>query len=137
MLTVNDEEGMVTPGTYAGINREWKQGDRVSLSLDMRCRIIDAPLGSNRAGDNFQAVTYGPVVLSRDENLESSYNEPVLLQAENGYISARQEEPQADNINLQFSVPVEEGKYITMIDYASVDNWNNGKHVCTWLPIKD
>lgn len=137
VMTVNDKEVMVTPGTYAEVNRKWKQGDRVSLSLDMRCKVIDAPRGSNRAGDNFQAVTYGPVVLARDENLESSYNEPVLLQAENGYISARQEEPQADNINLQFSVPVEEGKYITMIDYASVDNWNNGKHVCTWLPIKD
>ncbi|MBK5195140.1 MAG: glycoside hydrolase family 127 protein [Proteiniphilum sp.] len=136
VMTVNDEEVMVTPGTYAEINREWKQGDRVSLSLDMRCRIIDAPQGSNRAGDNFQAVAYGPVVLARDENLESNYNDPVVLQAENGYIRAKQEDPQADNINLQFSVPVEEGKYITMIDYASVDNWNNGKHVCTWLPIK-
>ena len=136
VMTVNDEEVMVTPGTYAEINRKWKQDDRVSLSLDMRCRIIDAPHGSNRAGDNFQAVVYGPVVLARDENMESNYNEPVLLQAENGYISARQEDPRSGNINLQFSVPVEEGKYITMVDYASVDNWNNGKHVCTWLPVK-
>lgn len=136
VMTVNDQEVMVTPCTYAEVNRKWEQGDRVSLSLDMRCRVIDAPRGSNRAGDNFQAVVYGPVVLARDENLESNYNDPVLLQAENGFIKAHREEPQSGNINLQFSIPVEEGKYITMVDYASVDNWNNGKHVCTWLPIK-
>ena len=98
--------------------------------------ICNAPHGSNRAGDNFQAVVYGPVVLARDENMESNYNEPVLLQAENGYISSRQEDPRSGNINLHFSVPIEEGKYITMVDYASVDNWNNGKQVCTWLPVK-
>ncbi|MFA7104873.1 MAG: hypothetical protein WC165_07025, partial [Dysgonamonadaceae bacterium] len=71
--------------------------------------------------------------LERDENIDSKYSDPVVLQADNGYIDVRQENPQAGNIKLQFSVPVEDGKYITMVDYASVDNWNNGKHVCTWL----
>lgn len=136
VMTVNDEEVMVTPGTYAEINRKWRQGDRVSLSLDMRCRVIYAPHGSNRAGDNFQAVLYGPIVLARDENIDSNYHEPVRLQAKNGYIEAKQVDPAKDNIKLQFSVPVEGDKYITMVDYASVDNWNNGKHICTWLPIK-
>lgn len=136
VMTVNEEEVMVTPGTYAEINRKWRQGDRVSLSMDMRCRVIDAPHGSNRAGDNFQAVLYGPIVLARDENIDSNYHEPVKLQAKKGYIEAKQVDPAKDNIKLQFSVPVEGGKYITMVDYASVDNWNNGKHVCTWLPIK-
>lgn len=135
-MIVDNEKIAVTSGTYAEINRKWKPGDRVSLSLDMRCRVIDAPHGSNRAGDNFQAVVYGPVVLARDENIESTYNDAVMLQAESGYIRAIQEEPLSEKINLQFSVPVDEGKYITMIDYASVDNWNNGKHVCTWLPKK-
>jgi uncharacterized protein len=135
-MKVNNKKISVTPGTYAEINRKWEPGDRVSLSLDMRCRVIDAPHGSNRAGDNFQAVVYGPVVLARDENIESNYNDAVILQAEKGFIRAKQEKPLSDKINLQFSVPVEEGKYITMIDYASVDNWNNGKHVCTWLPKK-
>ncbi len=135
-MKVNDEVVETTSATYAVINRKWKPGDRITLSLDMRCRVIEAPRGSNRAGDNFQAVVYGPVVLARDENIESNYNDPVSLQTENGYIRANQEDPQLGNINLQFSVPVEEGKYITMVDYASVDNWNNGMHVCTWLPMK-
>lgn len=136
VMKVNNEEIVVIPGSYAEIHRKWEPGDRIALSLDMRCRVIDAPRGSNRAGDNFQAVVYGPVVLARDENLEGNYNDAVLLQAEEGYIRVIREKPLSEKINLQFSVPVEEGKYITMIDYASVDNWNNGKHVCTWLPMK-
>lgn len=103
----------------------------------MRCRVIDAPRGSNRAGDNFQAVIYGPVVLARDEQIDSNYDKPVRLASENGFINAVQEKPAAGRSNLQFSVPLEDGGYITMTDYASVDNWNNGMHICTWLPIKE
>lgn len=136
-LSVNNEKIEVVPGSYAEINRKWKASDKVSLTLDMRCRVLDAPRGSNRAGDNFQAVVYGPIVLARDENMDSHYHEPVKFHIENGYIEAIQKEPVNNNIKLQFSVPVEGGESITMIDYASVDNWNNGKHVCTWLPIKE
>jgi len=132
-MKINGEEVKVVPGTYAEITRRWESGDQIALTMDMRCRVIDAPKGSNRGGDNFQAVVYGPMVLARDENIDSKYSDPVVLQADNGYIDVRQENPQVGNIKLQFSVPVEDGKYITMVDYASVDNWNNGKHVCTWL----
>lgn len=136
-LRVNNEKIEATSGTYVEINRKWGPGDKITLTLDMRCRVLDAPRGSNRAGDNFQAVVYGPVGLARDENMDSNYHEPVRLQSKNGYIEAEQVDPAKDNIKLQFSVPVGEGEYITMIDYASVDNWNNGMHVCTWLPIEE
>lgn len=135
-MKINGEEVKVVPGTYAEITRRWESGDQIALLMDMRCKVIDAPRGSNRGGDNFQAVVYGPMVLARDENIDINYNAPVTLQAENGYIDVKQENPQGGNIKLQFLVPVEDGKFITMVDYASVDNWNNGKHVCTWLPKK-
>jgi DUF1680 family protein len=136
-MRVNDEKVEVSSGTYAEINREWKPDDKIILVLDMRCRVLDAPRGSNRAGDNFQAVVYGPIVLARDENMDSDYHKPVKLQTQNGYIGAKQVDPIRESIKLQFLVPVGEEEYITMIDYASVDNWNNGMHVCTWLPIKE
>lgn len=136
-LTVNNGPVEVTPGSYTEISRKWESGDSIRLELDMRCRVIDAPRGSNRAGDNFQAVIYGPVVLARDEQIDSNYDKPVRLASENGFINAVQEKPAAGRSNLQFSVPLEDGGYITMTDYASVDNWNNGMHICTWLPIKE
>lgn len=136
-VSVNNEPIEVNPGSYAEINRKWATDDSIDLELDMRCRVIDAPRGSNRAGDNFQAVLYGPVVLARDENIESNYNEPVRLASEKGFINALQQQPINGRSNLQFSVPLQGGEYITLIDYASVNNWGNDMHVCTWLPIKE
>jgi len=51
--------GPLTPGTWLAIERQWRPGDRVDVSLPMA-------LALNRTPDRpaVQAVTYGPVVLS-------------------------------------------------------------------------
>jgi hypothetical protein len=51
--------GLHTPGTWLVIERQWRPGDRVDVSLPMT-------LALNRTPDEpaVQAVTYGPVVLS-------------------------------------------------------------------------
>lgn len=133
-LKVNGKTQDANSGSYAEITRKWSKNDVIELAFDMRCRVVDAPHGSNRAGDNFQAVIRGPIVLARDENIDSGYNHPVSLKSENGYIDAQQEKPTSKNTNLQFLVPLKNGKYIVMTDYASVNNWDNNKKVCTWLP---
>ena len=71
----------VEPGAYLSLERIWKPGDRVELAFDMRCRLLDAPRGSNRAGDSFQALVWGPIVLARDENIDPDYDEPVRVVA--------------------------------------------------------
>ena len=131
-LRVNGELVAANPGTYAEINRKWAPGDLIDLQLDMRCRIIDAPRGSNRAGDNFQALVYGPIVLARDENIDEHYNDPVSVLSKDGYVGIVPEKPSAPGTKMQFQVPVKNG-FIRMVDYASVNNWN-GKHISTWLP---
>ena len=136
-VRVNDEIIEVTPGTYVEINKKWESDDKITLNLDMRCRVLDAPKGTNIAGNNFQAVVYGPVVLARDESIEPDYNEPIELLVENGCINAKQVDPVNNKAKLQFTVPVGEEGFITLIDYASVDNWSNGMHVCTWIPKKN
>jgi hypothetical protein len=132
VMQVNGEHIAVSPGTYATIERKWSSGDRIELELDMRCRIIDAPHGSNRAGDNYQALVRGPVVLARDENIDEHYNDPVSLVSKDGCAEIIPENPTIPGTKMQFRVPTEDG-FIRMVDYASVNNWN-GKHVCTWLP---
>ena len=132
MLKINGESVEVSPGSYAELDRRWQSGDLVELQLDIRCRVLDAPRGSNRAGDNFQALVRGPVVLSRDENLDPDYDKAVNLRAENGYIQVTPLEPELPGTRMQFRIPVEGGS-IKMVDYASVNNWN-GSHICTWLP---
>jgi DUF1680 family protein len=131
-LKVNGKKREVIPGTYKEIKRTWAAGDQIELVLDMRCRVMDAPYGSNRAGDRFQALIRGPVVLARDENIDQDFDKPVTIISNNGYVDVKPETPFSELIRLQFRVPVK-GKYIHMVDYASVNNWN-GEHVCTWLP---
>ena len=134
VLKVNNELFAASSGTYAEIKRRWKTGDQIDLQLDMRCRLIDAPKGSNRAGDYFQALVRGPIVLARDENSDTLYNQPVSIISKDGYVEIFPENPIADGTKMQFRIPVSNG-FIYMVDYASVNNWN-GKHICTWLPKK-
>lgn len=133
-LSVNGEKVEATSGTYAELNRKWNPGDRIEIDFDMTCRVINAPLGSNRAGDNFQAVVRGPIVLARDENIDPYFDQPVAIQAdENGVVAITPVQPTLPSTKMEFLVPTSEGD-IHMVDYASVDGWNGSK-ICTWLPI--
>ncbi|GAA4316141.1 hypothetical protein GCM10023143_27900 [Compostibacter hankyongensis] len=132
VLKVNGRKQKVNPGTYQNITRVWSPGDKIELTLDMRCRLIDAPHGSNRAGDNYQALVSGPIVLARDENTDPDFNQPVHILSKGGYVKVMPVTPTLSGTRLQFRVPTANG-YIQMVDYASVNSWS-GKRVCTWLP---
>ena len=134
-LSVNGQKFKAVAGTYASLNRTWSSGDKIELILDMRCRLVHAPYGSDPAGDHFQALVRGPIVLARDENLDSDYNKPVSFITNDGYVETTPIAPTQPNTRLQFRVPTSDG-FIQMVDYASANSWN-GKHICTWLPIKN
>jgi DUF1680 family protein len=132
-VKVNDKKQTVTAGTYADITRQWKQGDRVEIVFAMQCRVIDSPHGTNRKGDNMQAVIWGPIVLARAENIDKDYNQPVVIKAgKDGLVKVIKTKPALESTRMEFIVPTTTGT-IRMIDYASVDNWD-GSHICTWLP---
>ena len=125
----------VEPGAYLSLERIWKPGDRVELTFDIRCRLLDAPRGSNRAGDSFQALVWGPIVLARDENIDPDYDEPVRVVAgKDRVVRVKRVAPTLASTRLEFEVPTDDGP-IRMTDYASVNGWE-GAHICTWLPVK-
>ncbi|WP_080905446.1 beta-L-arabinofuranosidase domain-containing protein [Parabacteroides sp. Marseille-P3160] len=133
IVKVNGKKQLATPGKYAEINRDWKPGDRIEISFDIRCRLVDAPYGSNRKGDNFQAVIWGPIVLARDENIDPNYDHPVTIKrGKDGYVKISREKPTLNTTRMEFSVPTTKGK-IRMVDYSSVNGWQ-GSGICTWLP---
>jgi DUF1680 family protein len=132
-LKVNQQPVDVRPGTYARIDRRWSPGDVVTLGLDMRCRLIKAPRGSHQGSDRFRALMRGPIVLARDENVDSHFAEPVEIVHADGIVDAKPVEPSVSTTALQFEVPVRGGT-IQMVDYASVNSWE-GKRVQTWLPL--
>ena len=133
-LKVNKEKIAVNSGTYAEINRKWMPGDQIELNLDMRCRIIDGPHGSNRAGDNFEALVRGPIVLVRNEAIDKNYNQPVTIISKDGYVEVSRKTPTVESTKMQFSVPTSKG-LIQMVDYASADSWE-GKKIFTWIPYE-
>ncbi|MDD4921621.1 MAG: glycoside hydrolase family 127 protein [Bacteroidales bacterium] len=134
-LKVNGKALQATPGTYCDIQQVWKTGDKIELVFDMRCRLIKAPHGSNRAGDHFQALVRGPIVLSRDENFDPNLNQMVSIVSNDGFVEVTPESPYNKDTRMQFRVPTDNG-FIHMVDYASVNSWG-GKHICTWLPVKE
>ena len=133
VLRVNGHRQKVSPGTYRKIERTWAPGDVITMDFDMRCRVIPSPEGSREGAGGFVAVLRGPVVLARDENIDSRYSEPVRIKTRNGYAKAAEQRPSLPGTYMQFAIPTDDG-YIQMVDYASVNSWN-GKHVFTWLPV--
>lgn len=134
VLAVNGKRMEVTAGTYAAITRKWSKGDTVELTFDMACRLVDAPHGTDPAGDNFRAVVRGPIVLARDENIDARYAEPVKVQTRpDGTVDIRPVSPTLPATKMEYLVPTDRGD-IRMADYASVNGWE-GKRICTWLPL--
>jgi len=133
-LSVNGTPIRVEPGTFASIRRAWRPGDQVELALDLGTRVVNAPRGSDRAGDHFQAVVRGPVVLARDENIDPAFDQPIDLVTDGGYIEAEPfPHPHPEGL-VALRVPTTDGP-VTLVDYASVNSWK-GKRICTWLPMK-
>jgi uncharacterized protein len=126
-LRINDRLQAVLPGTYAAQSQTWDSGSTIVLDLDMRCRVI-----TSRRGDGLIALIRGPVVLARDENLDSHYAEAVDIAAQDGFVEIVMERPYYDLVRMQALVPLRSGASIRMLDYASVDNWNC-QRICTWL----
>ncbi len=134
VLAVNGKRMEVTAGTYVAITRKWSKGDTVELTFDMACRLVDAPHGTDPAGDNFRAVVRGPIVLARDENIDARYAEPVKVQTRpDGTVDIRPVSPTLPATKMEYLVPTDRGD-IRMVDYASVNGWE-GKRICTWLPL--
>lgn len=68
-LMVNSEVISCKSGTYTHIKREWKNGDKIQLEMDLRGRIIRAPGSVNEL-----AVMRGPIVLALDSRMVKNEN---------------------------------------------------------------
>jgi len=77
-ISVNGESIPGTSGEYVRINREWKNGDSISLSLDLRGRIVSVP-----GNMNDKAIMRGPVVLAMDSRMVEKADYNLWLYQEN------------------------------------------------------
>lgn len=120
---------------YARLEREWKKGDRVTLKLDLRIRVVHAKDIDPDAGDDAArhlALLRGPVVLARDEALGHDLEKPVKILEKEGFAT---ETPLPQKEGVRFNAGVETGEgTLEVCDYASLgQDWRNGKRMTAWI----
>ncbi|MDB4920251.1 beta-L-arabinofuranosidase domain-containing protein [Mucilaginibacter sp.] len=129
----------VQPGQYATIKRTWKTGDKISLELDMRGRVIETGI-SNRS----IAIMRGPIVLARDARFEGAGIEAVLkpVTDSNSHIELSEiSNNTADDVYMLFKAKFIPESYtenakgpvsITLCDYASAGNGHESSFYKVW-----
>jgi DUF1680 family protein len=140
-LLINGETVQdVVPGTFVELKRMWKPGDKISLVLDMRGRVI---FHGDRS--KFAAVMRGPVVLAQDARFTGNQiintMRPVLNK--DGYINLSNEEAKNKDIWMQYSADFLPESYteagpepvpITLINYSSAGYAKNNPTYRVWIP---
>lgn len=139
-VLVNGQSVDATPGRYETIDREWSEGDVVTLSFDMRGRTIPAPSGAPQL-----AIMRGPIVLALDDRLTNPADVAVRLVADDdGLVDLQPSDDVPEGVWMAYRVPFEvrpthffkhHRRWLGMCDYASAGNgWSSDNRFRTWLP---
>lgn len=128
-VRINEEEvkEIAESGRYFVLDRTWKDGDRVTLQLDVAARAQEL--------DGKFAIVKAGYVLARDARFGEDYGDPVALSyGKSGRVLLHQIKPTV-RAQMQFRLLLDDGTEVPMIDYASAGkNWSdpvNGVNV--WM----
>ena len=133
--TVNGEELKVEAYGWLPILREWKAGDKITLELDMRGRVVEQ--------NNYQAIVRGPVTLARDSRFGDGFvDETSEVEHKDGYVELTP--VGSDFAWMAFTAPMKlgtdlegsgEAKQIHLCDFGSAGNtWERNIRYRVWLP---
>ena len=133
--TVNGEELKVDAYGWLPITREWKAGDKITLELDMRGRLVEQ--------NNYQAIVRGPVTLARDSRFGDGFvDETSEVEHKDGYVELTP--VGSDFAWMAFTAPMKlgtdlegsgEAKQIHLCDFGSAGNtWERSVRYRVWLP---
>lgn len=140
-ITVNDEPVAISgSGDYISITRNWKQGDTIALTLDMRGRLT-----RSGANNEYFAISRGPLVLARDMRLSNrDTGEPLQpIAGKDGFIYLQPAPPDAGYWFTATASFIAESHgeggpkpvQIALCDYASAGNTFNGSsRFRVWIP---
>lgn len=128
-------------GSLFEIKREWRKGDVIHIETQLKGRI------QNSGGDRVhQAITWGPLVLARDDRLLGPSLESILTPQvdSSGYIQLDRVSPSNPEIWMQFDAFFLPESYaeggpkpivVPLCDYASAGNSSEAyPFFKTWLP---
>ncbi len=132
-LYVNNEIVDAEAGTYVTIDREWKDGDTITLSLEMTLRMIH-PQDFVKESEvtNRIAIMRGPVVFAIDGTGEE---EPTFAPVELRELMASGLSSTAPvPCHLTIDVPHVDGRIAELVDYSSAAQLAGHKLSC-WMKI--
>jgi len=147
---------------YIPIYRTWKNGDSVTIELDMRTEALypisygtdilmnEAIWGHNYMIQNFDredpiaknhiALRRGPVMLAQENRLGYSVDDAVQVKVNNdGYVDSiipdLDKAPYSHIVEVQ--IPLQNGKYMTVTDYSSAGKlWTEESKMAVWMLTK-
>lgn len=125
---------------YTEITREWAKDDEISLSLDMRVRIVDAPDDKDdKNAKCHKALVRGPIVLARDARLGQEIDGIVDFAVDkNGYAIVKACDTAKFVKHLEYAVKQKDGSFIRVVDYASAGKtWRRDSRMTAWMPTKN
>ena len=137
VVSVNGQpQDGVLQGAYLPVNRKWKKGDRITVKLDLRARLVER----NQA----QAIVRGPIVLARDSRFGDGFvDEASVVVSKDGYVELTPVKAPGFAW-LAFTAPMVLGtdlesnrapKQIHFCDFASAGNtWDKTQRYRVWLP---
>lgn len=137
-VSVNGEQVQaVEPGSYLSLERTWKPGDQIELTLDMRTRVVESPQGQNSDAGDYTALLRGPVVLARDARFgDGPVLQGVQVQTDaQGYAAVEPSALQSFDNHMEFVVKTAAGGTFRVTDYASAGStWTEESQYASWLP---
>ncbi|MFI5153540.1 MAG: glycoside hydrolase family 127 protein [Chitinophagales bacterium] len=141
-ISVNGaEQNAQAPGKYIGLNRVWKDGDTISIELDMHGRLVKG--GPN---NEYFAIVRGPLVLARDQRLGGPDTDEALtpILDKHGFVDLKPVEDTTKKSWILFKAPFilethgEDGPKIVDIllcDYSFAGNtFSSYSRFRVWIP---
>ena len=157
-MWVNGESVAVSEG-YVSLEREWKSGDLIEITLDMRTQVIRPVIYGGQmicahwvGKEDYVIPEYdiqdeeskrrlafrrGPLMLAQENRFGYDVDSPVDIDAwDKDYV----ETPLADGEEIPFEhivavkLPLKSGKYMTVTDYASSGKlWCDETKLSVWM----
>ena len=161
VVSLNGEDVKSSNG-YIKLNRQWKKGDCIEINLDMKTKVVRPVDYGNQIimnkviwGHNYMistfdeqdpealkhiALTRGPIVLAQDSRIGYNLDEPSHIKiGDNDCVDVVIPEKYKVNYPhiVEACVPLENGNYMTLIDYASAGKlWSEESKMAAWIKVR-
>lgn len=150
-------ESVTVNGGYIKLSREWSNGDKITLNLDMRTRAIyPTPYGTqvlmteivwplnyvvphfdreDELAKNYIALRRGPLMLAQDSRLGYNPEIPISVRINSdGFVDAQLCENDIYTNIVSLKLPLENGETLTVTDYASAGKiWGDENKIAVWM----